>query len=93
MQEEFNLFLSGQALETLTVWSDHLKSFQQRVSKYFARFEAKGAAFDYIRAVLCPVERKNSAANGKTVRVRESKLTCSTCWGERDGIRNRCVPR
>jgi len=59
MQEEFNLFPSGQALETLSVWSDYLKSFQQRVGKYFARSEAKGAAFDYIRALLCPVERKN----------------------------------
>lgn len=59
MQEEFNLFPSGQALEALCAWSDNLKSFQQRIGKYFARSEAKGAAFDYIQALLCPVERKN----------------------------------
>jgi SRSO17 transposase len=59
MQEEFNLFPTGQALEALCAWSDNLKSFQQRIGKYFARFEAKGAAFDYIQALLCPVERKN----------------------------------
>ena len=49
MQEEFNLFPNGQALEALCVWSDNLKSFQQRIGKYFARPEAKKAAFDYIR--------------------------------------------
>jgi len=58
MQEEFNLFPNGQALEALCAWSDNLKSFQQRIGKYFARSEAKGAAFDYIQALLCPVERK-----------------------------------
>ncbi|CAA9307108.1 hypothetical protein AVDCRST_MAG94-738 [uncultured Leptolyngbya sp.] len=46
MQEEFNLFPNRQALEALCAWSDHLKSFQQRIGKYFARSEAKGAAFD-----------------------------------------------
>jgi hypothetical protein len=40
MQEEFNLFPSGQALEALCAWSDSLKSFQQRIGKYFARSEA-----------------------------------------------------
>ena len=59
MQESLNLFPSGQALEALCAWSDNLKSFQQRIGKYFARSEAKGAAFDYIQALLCPVERKN----------------------------------
>jgi hypothetical protein len=51
MQEEFNLFPSGQVLEALCAWSDNLKSFQQRIGKYFARSEAKGAAFDYIQAL------------------------------------------
>jgi hypothetical protein len=50
MQEEFNYFPSGQALEALCAWSDSLKSFQQRIGKYFARSEATGAAFDYIQA-------------------------------------------
>jgi len=57
--EEFKLFPSGQALEALCVWSDSLKSFQGRIGKYFARSEAKAAAFDYIQALLCPVEPKN----------------------------------
>jgi hypothetical protein len=72
MQEEFNLFPSGQVLEALCAWSDNLKSFQQRISKYFARSEAKGAAFDYIQALLCPVERKNGSADGRAGRVRQS---------------------
>ncbi len=59
MQEEFNLFPSRQALRALCAWSDNLKSFQHRIGKYFARSEAKGVAFDYIQALLCPVERKN----------------------------------
>lgn len=52
MQEDLNLFPKGQTLEALCAWSDNLKSFQQRIGKYFARSEAKGAAFDYIQAKL-----------------------------------------
>ena len=59
MQEPLKLFPSGQALEALSLWSDCLKSFQQRLGKYYARSEARQAAFDYIQALLCPVERKN----------------------------------
>jgi len=59
MQEELNLFSSGAALEELWRWEDSLKSFQQRLGKYYARSEARLAAFDYIQALLCPVERKN----------------------------------
>jgi len=59
MQEELNLFSSGAALEALCRWGDSLKSFQQRLGKYYARFEARLAAFDYIQALLCPVEPKN----------------------------------
>lgn len=72
MQESLNLFPSGAVLEALSLWSDSLKSFQGRIGKYFARSEAKGAAFDYIQALLCPVERKNGAANGRTGRIRQS---------------------
>jgi SRSO17 transposase len=36
-----------------------LKAFQQKLGKHFARSEARGAAFDYIQALLSPVERKN----------------------------------
>ena len=52
-------FLTGQALETVCQWSNILKSFQQRLSPYFARAEARQAAFNYIQALLSPVERKN----------------------------------
>ena len=52
-------FLTGQALETVCQWSNILKSFQQRLSPYFARTEARQAAFNYIQALLSPVERKN----------------------------------
>lgn len=53
------LFLTGNALETVCQWSHILKSFQQRLSPYFARCEARQAAFHYIQALLSPVERKN----------------------------------
>ena len=59
MQETLNLFPSGAALEVLCGWSDSLKSFQQRLGKYYARAEARQTAFDYIQALMCPVERKN----------------------------------
>ena len=52
-------FLTEQALETVCQWSNILKSFQQRLSPYFARSEARQAAFNYIQALLSPVERKN----------------------------------
>ena len=53
------LFLTGNVLETVYQWSNILKSFQQRLSPYFARQEARQAAFNYIQALLSPVERKN----------------------------------
>jgi SRSO17 transposase len=53
------LFPTGTALETLAEWSNLLKSFQQRLGSYFARSEARQAAFNYIQALLSPVERKN----------------------------------
>jgi hypothetical protein len=43
MQESLNLLPNGQALEALCEWSDSLKSFQQRIGKYFAR---KGSALE-----------------------------------------------
>lgn len=54
------LFLTGNVLETVYQWSNILKSFQQRLSPHFARCEARQAAFNYIQALLSPVERKNS---------------------------------
>ncbi|MBW4528934.1 MAG: IS701 family transposase [Phormidium tanganyikae FI6-MK23] len=53
------VFLTGQALEAVCEWSNALKSFQQRLSPYFTRTEARQAAFNYIQALLSPVERKN----------------------------------
>ena len=72
MQEEFNLFPSGQVLEALCAWSDNLKSFQQRISKYFARSEAKGAAFDYIQAKLMSSGTEKRLADGRAGRVSQS---------------------
>lgn len=58
-QKSQNLFPNGEELEDLCQWSNSLKSFQQCLGKHFSRSESRGAAFDYIRALLCPVERKN----------------------------------
>lgn len=59
MLDSTNLFPTGTALETLAEWSNLLKSFQQRLGSYFVRSEARQAAFNYIQALLSPVERKN----------------------------------
>jgi SRSO17 transposase len=59
MVDSTNLFPTGTALETIAEWSNLLKSFQQRLGPYFARSEARQAAFNYIQALLSPVERKN----------------------------------
>ena len=59
MLDTSNVFLTGEALETLSEWSAALKSFQQQLGKNFARAEARLAAFNYIQALLSPVERKN----------------------------------
>ena len=59
MLDTSNVFLTGEALETLSQWSATLKTFQQKLGKNFARTEARRAAFDYIQALLSPVERKN----------------------------------
>ena len=57
--DSYPVFLTGSALDTICHWSNTLKSFQQRLSPYFARCEARQAAFNYIQALLSPVERKN----------------------------------
>lgn len=59
MLEPEKIFLTGEALESLSQWSHSLKCFQTRIGKYFARSEARLAAWDYIQALLSPVERKN----------------------------------
>ncbi|MDV2997079.1 MAG: hypothetical protein N4J56_006784 [Chroococcidiopsis sp. SAG 2025] len=59
MLDTSNVFLTGVALEALSQWSSRLKAFQQKLGKHFARSEARLAAYDYIQALLSPVERKN----------------------------------
>ena len=58
-QETLNLFPNEQVLEAICQWSNSLKHLQQRLGKYYKRSEAKVAAFDYIQALLSPVQRKN----------------------------------
>jgi hypothetical protein len=59
MLESANPFLTGSALDTLSEWSNVLKSFQSRIGQHFARLEARQSAFDYLQALMSPVERKN----------------------------------
>lgn len=58
-QETLNLFPNDQALKAICEWSNSLKQLQQRLGKYYKRTEARIVAFDYIQALLSPVERKN----------------------------------
>jgi len=80
------LFLSGNALETVCQWSNTLKSFQQRLSPYFVRCEVRQAAFNYIQALLCPVERKNgwqmAEQIGDTTPYRVQHLLGRAQWDE-----------
>lgn len=59
MLDTSNLFPTGPALETLSHWSNTLKSFHHRLGRHFGRSETRQAAFKYIQAILSPVERKN----------------------------------
>lgn len=59
MLESDNRFLTGSALEAISRWSNVLKSFQSRIGQHLARAEARQTAFDYLQALLSPVERKN----------------------------------
>jgi hypothetical protein len=59
MLDSQDWFLTGAALDTLSEWSHLLKSFQQQLGVHFGRSEARLAAYDYIRALISPVERKN----------------------------------
>lgn len=58
-QKTLSLFPHEQALEAICEWSNSLKQLQKRLGKYYKRSESRGAAFDYIQALLSPVERKN----------------------------------
>ena len=61
------LFLTGSALETLCHWSNTLKSFQQRLSPYFARQEA-------------PVRRRFDNAIDLHLQQKPLFLTASKYW-------------
>lgn len=58
-RETFKLFPNEQTLEEICEWSSSMKQLQQRLGRYYKRSEARGAAFDYIQALLSSVERKN----------------------------------
>jgi SRSO17 transposase len=59
MRNSDSTLSTGPALEALSEWANHLKDFQHRLGRHFARSEARQAAFDYLQALLSPVERKN----------------------------------
>lgn len=59
MLDSQDWFLTGAALDALSEWHHLLKSFQQQLGVHFGRSEARLAAYDYIRALISPVERKN----------------------------------
>lgn len=60
MLDSQDWFLTGAALDALSEWNHLLKSFQQQLGVHFGRSEARLAAYDYIRALISPVERKNA---------------------------------
>jgi len=71
MQEEFNLFPSGQALK-LCVHGAITSSHSSNVSKYFAPLKPRGS-LDYIQALLCPWNGKRSA-DGRAGRIQSIPL-------------------
>ena len=60
MLDSQDWFLTGAALDALSEWNHLLKLFQQQLGVHFGRSEARLAAYDYIRALISPVERKNA---------------------------------
>ncbi len=40
-------------------WAVGLSALHQRIAKHFARAEPRQQAYDYLRALLSPLERKN----------------------------------
>ncbi|MBD3885193.1 hypothetical protein IFO70_26030 [Phormidium tenue FACHB-886] len=69
------LFPTGNALESVCQWSNILKSSQQCLIPYFARCEVRQAAFNYIQALLSPVERKNGWQMAERVQVQYYGIT------------------
>ncbi len=60
MLDSQDWFLTGAALDALSEWNNLLRSFQQQLGVHFGRSEARLVAYDYIRALISPVERKNA---------------------------------
>ena len=60
------LFLTGSALETVCHWSNTLKSFQQRLSPYFARQEAPVRRLQVYSSSAQPCRTEEWMANGGT---------------------------
>ncbi len=40
-------------------WAVGLSALHQRIAKHFGRAEPRHLAYDYLRALLSPIERKN----------------------------------
>ena len=41
-------------------WAVGLSALHQRIAHDFVRAEPRGAAYDYLRALISPIERTNS---------------------------------
>ena len=68
-QETLNFFPNEHVLEAICQWSNCLRLLQQRLGKHYKRSEARQAAFDYIQALLSPIERKNGWGSVRTGRI------------------------
>lgn len=79
-------FLSGTALEALSQWAKCLKDFQQQLATHLPRIEVRTSAFDYLKALLSPVPRKNgwqiAEQVGHANPYRLQHLLGRACWDE-----------
>ncbi len=91
MLDTSNVFLTGEALEALSQWSATLKTFQQKLGKHFARSEARLAAFDYIQALLNPVEWKNGWQMAEQVGYANPSSLSTSALDGRSGMQMQCV--
>ena len=85
-QETLNLFPNEQVLKATCQWINCLKLLQQRLGKYYKRSQARVAAFEYIQALLSPVERKNGWQMSEQVEYnnpyRFQNLLVRASWSE-----------
>lgn len=77
-------FVTGPALEALSQWANCLKHFQNRLGTHFPRTETRQAAFDYLKALLSPLGRKNgwqmAEQAGHANPYRLQHLLGRACW-------------